>query len=246
MFEEARTKLAELGPFGREMSNYNAIRGAVAGRNPAYEESLKALSKASGQDFVQMVNDLRLAESFSKDFTQGSRNVNFFSIIAGGLTAGATGSLTAGAVLAGLGAGVGKFMDKFGGVATQKVLDKYLQIQGMPTVRKLQAALNDLPPVVKDYAIADFVRAVSQVKQEQIAVDPAQLSIVYQDIKSSDMDTVSKAKALEQLNSSQTVDSETMKKAMLGIKPPVISVKVESKDTLKEDRPDVLKAMMGR
>ena len=246
MFEEARAKLAELGPFGREMSNYNAIRGAVAGRNPAYEESLRALSKASGQDFVQMVNDLRLAESFSKDFTQGSRNVNFFSILAGGLTAGATGSLTAGAVLAGLGAGVGKFMDKFGGVATQKVLDKYLQIQGMPTVRKLQTALNDLPPAVKDYAVSDFVRAVSQVKQEQIAVDQAQLQVVYQDIKTSDMDSVSKAKALEQLTTAQTIDSDTIKKAMLGIKPPVIPVTVENKDTLKEDRPDVLKAMMNR
>jgi hypothetical protein len=244
--DEAKARLAEIGPFGREMSNYNAIRGAVAGRNPAYEQSLIALSKASGQDFVQMINDLRLAEAFAKDFTQGSRNVNFFSIIAGGLTAGATGSLTAGAVLAGLGAGVGKFMDKFGGVATQKVLDRYLQIQGMPTVKKLQGTLNDLPPAVRDFAIADFVRAVTQVKQETITVPAEQIPVVYQDIKSSDMDTVSKAKALEDLTQAGTVNSETMKKAMLGIKPPVIPVKVETKDTLKEDRPDVLKAMIER
>lgn len=244
--DEAKAVLKEIGPFANELSNFNAIRTAVVSKNPEYESILQMMSKSSNQDFVQMVNDLRLAEQFSKDFTQGSRNVNFFSFLGGGMAAAATGSLTAGAVVASVGAGIGKAMDRLGGRVTQKILDNYLKIKGIPSVKKINAVLGDMPPSIRNYMINDFVRQVSQVKNEVIFLDQEQVSTVMNEIRQSDIDSVSKAKAIRQIQDSGAVDSDAIKKVMLGTQPQSKPVTPKLEDTLKEDRPDVLKKMVEK
>lgn len=244
--DEAKKVVRELGPLAKEYSNINAIRAAVLDKNPEIMEGFKLLSTMSGQDFVQMIDDLRLAESFSKDFTQGSRNVNMFSIMSGAAAAAATGSLEAGLILGGAGAGLGKFMDKFGGQVTQKVLDKYLQIKGMPSVQKLQASLNSFPKPVRDYTISEFVRSIQQIKNETVEIDPANIAQVYDDLKTADLDSVTKARAMSQLMTKGSVESDDLKRAMLGTKPIKVEAKPASRDTLEMDKPDVLRAMANK
>lgn len=244
--DEAKAALKDIGPFANELSNFNAIRTAVVDRNPEYDNILQMMSKASNQDFVQMVNDLRLAEQFSKDFTQGSRNVNFFSIISGGLAAMATGSMTAGAVIAAIGSGIGKTMDRFGGRVTQKILDGYLKVTGIPTVKKINAVLGDMPPSVRNYTIGEFVRQVTPIRNEVIFLQQEQIPQVISEIKDSDIDSVSKAKAIKELERFGTVQSDTIKKVMLGAQPKTQKVTPDFSDSIKEDRPDVLKKMMEK
>ena len=241
--EEAKRALQDLGPFGRVDSNINAVRTAVTERNPQYQVYLENLSKASGKDFGQMIDDLRVAEGFSKEFTQGSRRVNMFGAIGAGIYGTVTGDPVAMAVAGGLGAAAGGMMDRFGGKVAQKVLDFAINVRGWPTVQKVNQALSDLSPEVRNYVLQDVVRSASLIKNETIRISESQRQAIYQDIKTSDLDAVSKSKALEQMNKTGTVAGQTVSAIMLGKKAPKIPVVPEKRSTLEQDRPDVLRRM---
>jgi len=240
--EEAQKALKDLGPFARPDSNISAIRTAVAERNPQYDLYLKNLTSASGQDFAQMIDDLRVAEGFAKEFTQGSKRVNLFGAIGAGTLGVATGDPVAIAIATGFGAIAGGMMDRFGGKVTQLALDGIIKIRGMPTVQKLNQALSGLPDEVKEYVVRDLVRAATMVRNENVRVDAAQMEQTYQDIKASKMDAVSKSKALEQMEKTGTINSEVIKKIMLDQSPSApIRKQQPSKRALEADKPDALR-----
>lgn len=241
--EEAKRAMQELGPFSRVDSNINAIKTAVTEKNPQFQVYLENLSKASGRDFGQMIDDLRIAEGFSKEFTQGSRRVNLFGALGAGAYAIATGDPIAMAVAGGLGAAAGGMMDRFGGKVTQKVLDFAIKVRGWPTVQKINQGLADMPPEVRNYVLQDVVRSASMIRNETFRIDEREKQNIYDDIKFSDLDAVSKAQALEQMNKTGTVSGKTVQSIMLGKKPPKMPIVPEKKNTLEEDRPDVLRRM---
>lgn len=239
--EEAQKALQDLGVFARVDSNINAIKTAVAERNPQFDVYLKNLTKASGQDFVQMIDDLRVAEGFAKDFTHGSRRVNLFGAIGAGVFGLATQDPIAMAVATGLGAAAGGMMDRFGGKMAQIALDGVLKVKGIPTVQKMNEALSGLPSELKDYILQDLVRSATVIRNENIRIDLNQQSQIYNDVKNSKLDAVSKSKALEQMEKTGTINSDTIKKIMLDERPTVNAKVPDSKRSLEADRPDVLR-----
>jgi hypothetical protein len=243
----AQEKIKEIGPFARPLSNISAIRTAVSGKNPEYIKFLQNLTQLSGEDFVQMINDLKLAEQFQKEFRIGSRNVNMWGLGAGAAVYALTGDPTSSLVIAGLGGGFGGMVDRFGPRMTQKVLDGYLKVQGMPTVQKLEAAFAGLPTEVINQVKNDFVRSIPVVSNEQILIQPDQAESVKQDVMDSSLSSLKKAKMVKAIQGNKPVESGDLAAVMLGQKPKApMLFETPKKDDLKIDRPDVLKALEKR
>jgi|694.fasta_scaffold02291_23 hypothetical protein len=245
--QAAQQKIKDVGPFARPLSNISAIRTAVSGKNPEYVKFLQNLTKLSGEDFVQMISDLKLAQEFQKEFRIGSRNVNLWGLGAGGAVYALTGDPTSSLVIAGLGGGFGGMVDRFGPAMTQKILDGYLKVQGMPTVQKIEAAFAGMPVEVINQVKNDFIRTIPAVSSEQILIQPDQVESVKKDVMDSPLSSLKKAKMMKAIQSNKPVESGDLAAVMLGQKPkaPMI-LEAPKKDDLKIDRPDVLKALETR
>lgn len=130
---------AEFAPFkpiapnaAGQTSIQNKLKSAISGRSIETRRMFEDLSKKTGRDFVQAIDDLRLREAFEKGDVHGSRNVNFWGAIGTGL-----GFLVGGGIGAvpGLGAGVavGKYMDKYGPQTAKAILDLAIKARGLPS-----------------------------------------------------------------------------------------------------------------
>jgi predicted XRE-type DNA-binding protein len=245
--KQAQQKIKDLGPFARPLSNISAIRTAVTGKNPEYRNFLQSLSQMSGEDFVQYVDDLRLGEAFQKEFRIGSRNVNLWALGSGAAVYGITGDPTSALVVAGLGGGFGGLVDRFGPAMTQKILDGYLKVQGMPTVQKVEAAFAGMPKEVISQMKNDLIRSVSVADKEEVLIDPVEAESVRLDVMTSDLSAVQKAKMVKAIASGKPVQSDDLAAVMLGKKgKPSMYIQKPQKEDLKIDRPDVLKALEQR
>ena len=118
--DKAQQELKNLGPFARPATNISAIKTAVLDKNPEYVKYLENLTKISGEDFKSLIDDLRTAEEFNKEFRIGSRNVNLWGLGTGAAVYGLTGDPTTSLIIAGLGGGFGGLIDRFGPIVTGK------------------------------------------------------------------------------------------------------------------------------
>jgi len=246
MLQTAQEKLKSIGPFGRPASNISAIKTAVSQKNPEYDKYLKTLSNLSEQDFNQYINDLRITEQFQKEFRIGSRNVNLWSLGAGAGVYALTGDPTSSLIIAGLGGNFGALIDKFGPRMTQKILDKYIQVKGIPTLQKIDQIFKDLPTEVKNYAKQDLVRAYTIMQAEPLIIDDSNKFDIIQDIKNSNLPSTIKAKNIKNINNNKAIDSLVLSNIGIGQKPKMgVAVPVPSQENsvLKEDRPEMLKAL---
>ncbi len=106
---------------------------------------LRELSKMSDTDFVKAIQDRATNNAFKGQDINGSRKVNLFAIMAGGVAGAGMGMLGHGldpAVMAGAasaGASLGAVSDKYGPAMTKAMLNLALKIQGSPTLAKIQA-----------------------------------------------------------------------------------------------------------
>jgi hypothetical protein len=217
LLDAVQQKLKDIGPFARAQTNISAIRSALSEKNPEYLSQLKMLSEMSGEDFVKYVDDLRLAEAFGKEFRIGSRNVNVWALGLGGAAYGMTGDLTSSLVLAGLGGGFGSLIDRFGPKMTQKVLDAYLKIEGIPTLQKMNKAFASLPPEIATAAKRDFVRSVAVARREDIEISPAERESYINEIKANDfLSPMQKAHSTMRIYKDGVLDSVIAQKIMLG------------------------------
>lgn len=95
-------------------------------------EQLSKLSKMPDTDFVKALEDLKTKQVFEGTRVQGSRRVNLFAIVMGGL-GGALGGVSHGTpgISMGMAAGgaLGAIADHYGGPMTKKILDGALKIQ---------------------------------------------------------------------------------------------------------------------
>lgn len=128
--------MSELEPFKRlsEGKTQGAVENLL--RNPGRENietrrALEQLSKASGQDFIQMINDLRSARSFQGEYRNGSRNVVMLGGV--GFTLGGPTGATIGGIMGGI-------VDRYGPKMAQKILDGVLKTQ--PTTDKIASTLS--------------------------------------------------------------------------------------------------------
>jgi polyhydroxyalkanoate synthesis regulator phasin len=136
------------------------LNSAMTGKK-FVREQLKELGKMGDEDFVEAVDNLRVIESFNKDATRGSRNVNLWSVLSFGGGA-AAGGVMGGPVGAAFGAVTGALMDKYGPRATKQLLLATSAIKGRPTVRKLM--LENVPKELAEEVIEQLYRTGTQQK----------------------------------------------------------------------------------
>lgn len=227
------------------------LKGVMGGRSIEGRRTLGLLSQLADDDLVKLADDAAMSADFEKLTMNGSRDVNFWKEMLGGATAG--GAL-AGTALGGpggamVGAGVGYLVKTFGAPATKKILDGVLSIQGMPSVQKLNQALGDIDAKTRQNLVDGFIRAnvVGMEKDEPLKtrVEIQAIPQVLDDLKNSQLDSVTKARALTDLQKNGQVDTVILKKYMVGDQPqskPIVPATSKS-ETLKEDRPDMLKVL---
>lgn len=245
LMQSSREKLRELGPFGRPLSNISAIGTVLNERNPEYDKYLKNLTQLSGQDFNQLINDLRLAQQFNKEFKIGSRNVNLWAIGSGATHFAFTGDPITAMMSSGLGATFGALVDRFGPKMTQAVLDRYLKIKGAPTIQKIDQVFSDLPKEITQQLKNDFIRTFPVASDEQVQVKPNEKPQLIEDIKNSNLSTLKKAKLLYNLNKKSEIYSNDLASIMFNRKenkPKQLGMPLPKSD-LKIDKPDVLKSL---
>jgi hypothetical protein len=241
---KVKNKLKEIGPFGKPLSNISAIGNVLAERNPEYLKILKKMSELADEDLVKAVDDLRVAQDFQKEFRIGSRNVNLWGLGAGAAAYGITGDIGSSLVIAGMGGGFGSLVDRFGPKMTKKVLDGYLKIEGLPTVQKIEQVYSNLPKPVVNQLKDDLIRTLAVSTPEEVYLSPMQAESAKQDISRSSLSSIQKAKMLDALSKNKPLSSTDLSAVMIGKKAaPPLAVKLTKPPVLKEDKPDILKAM---
>ncbi len=122
-FEEAQAKLTGFDRLSQlnSQSSIKSLMRAPGQENIETRKALEALSKASGKDFVQMVDDLRVANNFNGEYRNGARNTVLGATFGFALTQSPYG--------ASIGASIGGVVDRFGPQIAQKVLDGVLKVE---------------------------------------------------------------------------------------------------------------------
>ncbi len=219
--DDLAAKKAALEPFRRitPMNSENQIRTLMGDRSRKLElkKLMGQLGQVSDQDFVQMIDDLRVQEAFEKGNAHGSSNVNLWGAIAGA-TGFVLGDPTLGLSSAGAGAAFGKIMDSYGPKITKKVLDGIVFMKGIPTVQKINEAFADLPDPLREQLKSDLVRAVTIGNTTRAVSIPAeQRAELARDLRTSqNLSATEKARAITEINKRGALGSDTLQKVMVG------------------------------
>lgn len=223
--EGLQSATAAQAPYSRisPQNSENLIRSMMGDKTRKIEvqRMLKSFGEASDQDFIQLIDDMRIKEGFEKGFRNGSSNVNLWGILSGALgfvTGGAVGA----AAFGGAGAGLGKVIDAYGPKMTKKVLDGMIYMRGVPTIKKIESAFGDLPPELLSQLKADLVRAASVgLNTPTISIPQDQRQDFARDfLENEDMGSVERAKAINDINKKGIVSAQRMQKLMLGSEKP--------------------------
>lgn len=194
----------------------NAIKSFLNDRNIEIKRKFAQLSQVTDQDFVRMVDDLKTLRPFEGEFRMGSRNVNFWTALgagSGAFLAGPTGAGVGGM----LGGGLGATIDKFGPTMAKKILENYSKIPGVPTIRKIENAFNDLPPQVVEELKADYIRAVATMQEgAPVYVPEGSRDQLRRDIIDSELSNTQKAKLVNGLNTSGQIDGAQLSRVLVG------------------------------
>jgi hypothetical protein len=168
------------------------IKSLMSERSIENKKAMEALSNLTDMDFNAMIQDASVKAAFEKGATQGSRNVNMWTLlVSGGLTGGGEAAVA--------GAMIGAAVDKYGPAMTKQVLKGISKIQGMPTVQKIRQM--NIPPEVQEELInqlRDFSIRYREIKN--LPVNPQDIEQTKKDVQSSRMNTIEKAKNINSLN----------------------------------------------
>ncbi len=132
-------------------SRLKTAMNARPGDQVELRRQLDDLSKLSDTDFNAALKNLKTKNAFNGQDTNGSRKVNLFGMIVGGLSAVGGAAMGHGLIGAGagvpIGAAVGAVADKYGPKVAKGMLDASMKIKGSPTLAKIRAL--EIPPQVK-------------------------------------------------------------------------------------------------
>jgi len=222
------------------------VNQVLTGRSPIAAKRLSILSQMADENLVELANQAILTKEFGKLVQNGSRDVNFWKEVLGSSSQLALGGGVLGGPLGAMtGATVGYLVKSYGAPVTKKILDGMIKVRGIPTVQKINQALSTVTPEVRQSLVQGFVKAnvlrMDPAEPEMMTIDPSQTQNVYQEIKDSKLDALTKAKALESLSKRGEIETKTMKKFMVGAQAPVQNqVKPSSKEALEADKPSAL------
>lgn len=230
----------------------NFLKGVMSGRSIEGKRSLQMLSELADEDLMKLSDNAAMTAEFEKVVQNGSRDVNFWKEVLGGLTAGGAlaGTAVGGPTGAVVGAGVGYMVKTFGAPATKVILDGIIKVRGIPSVQKLNDALSNVTPKVRQDLINGFIRAntIGMEKDDPKVVQfqPDMVDQAAQDIKNSNLDSVTKAKAMQSLQQRGQIETSVVKRYMVGEQPKqkaAVPVPRPEQEAIKEDRPAILKAL---
>lgn len=118
-------------------------------------KQFQELSKLSDTDFIKAVDDLRVKDAFNSSRFNGSRNVNLFSIILGGVGAAVGGGI-GGPVGAAAGAALGGTADLYGPKIAKTILDGVIKMGKNPSIQAIQRL--NIPQEAKSQLLRQFVQ----------------------------------------------------------------------------------------
>lgn len=176
-------------------------------------ERIAKMDNANFGNFMKEVESHRIKRAFTLAQENGSKHVNFWGAI-GGILGGVTshGELFTSATAGTAGLILGQYVSKHGPAITKKMLDGYARMHGMPSVAKIRRFM---PVEVQENLINDLVMA-SQAQGAPVQINQADYQSMLGDLdKASNLSTIDKAKAFNQMNRQGTIPAPTLQKMML-------------------------------
>lgn len=140
---------------GTSEGKLKGLLNAKPGEQTELRKQFAELSKLADTDFQKAVDDLRVKNAFNSSRFNGSRNVNLFSIILGGIGAGA-GGVSAGPVGAAAGAALGGIADLYGPKIAKTILDGVIKMGENPSIQAIQRM--NIPPEAKNNLLRQLVQ----------------------------------------------------------------------------------------
>jgi hypothetical protein len=206
----------------RAETSQNFLKSVMRGNSIENRKKLALLSQMSGEDLMKMAQDTAMSEEFNKIVQNGSRDVVFWQTLLGGASGAIGGGLAtesaAGSAVGG--AIVGYLVKTYGAPTTKIILDGMIKVKGVPTVKKISAALGQIPPQVKDELLTGFVRAntikLAQDPEREIQFDPELTGDLKIDVLGSDISALKKAQALDSLQKNGTMKQGILRDIMAG------------------------------
>jgi hypothetical protein len=110
----------------------------------------------------------------------------------------------------------------------------------VPTLERWSSELSaqNIPPEIQKLILRQFVDQINLTPDSVVSVDPGRRAELYDEIKASPMDAVSKAQALDLIAKNGQVPGWAVKKMMLGVQAPSAVMVPKAQDkSLNEDRP---------
>jgi hypothetical protein len=223
-----------------------------------FSEFFKAINLKDPKDFARIVELLRVQKEIDTPNIQGSRRVVFLkalmTVALGGVAGAKTDAITGNwAVNAALGASMGMAFDNYGPKIAQAWLRNLNRIEGVPSYKKM---LNAFPFVPDDQfrsvMAAEMASYVQNIKPDQYSyISTVAIPSLIQDVNASEMSPLKKAKIINELAKTSTIRGDHLVEMTLDganqtrrPKPTAARlIEIEKPKEIKENRPDVLKAM---
>lgn len=219
------------------------VKAVLGGKSPRAQQQLRVLADFTEENLLQLSENAQLTRQFGSLVQNGSRDVVFWKELLGATAP----YVAAGTAFGGpLGAVVGFMVKTYGAPATKIVLDGMLRVKGLPTVRKIEQALSNAPEPVRRDLMNGFIRAnilrMDPSEPQTMLVDPSEVPGLYQEIKNSDLDAVTKANSMRSLSQDGSIPVSVVKKLMANMGPPKRTIKPPvEKRSLEADRPERLR-----
>jgi hypothetical protein len=182
------------------------------------KKTLELISQLDGRDLVSLLENAGTKDAFTKQFNAGSANVNVWTVLTATAMGTASGAAVGGMAGGAAGAIIGAMVKFYGPSTTKIVLDGISRIQGAPTLRKIEKALQGVPEDLQNRIKEDLIRAVQTGAGESVPVliPPQDYQQTLLDIDGAkNLNTIEKAKAIDSLNRTKEVNSQYMQKIML-------------------------------
>lgn len=182
--------------------------------------TLRMIESLQPAQLEQMIRDTGTLNAFTKEFEPGSRNIKMWTGL--GSVASGLGSLALGAdfktivELGGLGGFLGGFVKYYGAPITKSVLDGYVKMNGLITLRKIQQYMPDVPADLVLRLKNDLIMEMARPSDAQIPIPRDKYMQMIVDLDgATNLNSVEKAKAIDGMNRNGTIPANTLRSVML-------------------------------
>lgn len=232
-----------------------AIKALELLPDEALANVLKQFDFSDVKNLENFVKLLRIRESVYR--SEGNKRLitaAFFGGAFGGAVGGINGPVSGLTGLA-LGALGGPMLSQYGPKLTTSYLSTVSQLRGIPTARKLiNASPVPLPPELKasvNQLILDMATSNQDKASTLVPVNDENVDAILQDIDLSQLNSVEKAKAIQEVYKYRLLSRKTLNSIMLeGLQTSTPKSNLgarlaepQAPKVFKEDRPDILKAL---